>query len=243
MITALSDFSKSIEELEVLLRHSVELEKSLSSEHLSIIAATSKSVVVLSCGYFENFLKAVFMEYIENLNKMNVPKKYLRPKIWETNMKKTIKVLDSFRKKEEKHYGSIVLAYATSFQNNNELNKPFLVKEAFSITYSNPKCEVIEQLFRDIGLPKLKENDIFTNTFPSYVYFENKLDGFVELRHSYAHGEKGIATSSLADVEDYIHFLKASAYVIHDILNNEISKIDCDHHADCFKFFNKILIS
>jgi hypothetical protein len=195
----------------------------------------------LSCGYFENFLKAAFMEYIEIINKTNVPKKYLRPKIWDTNKRNTIKVLESLSKKEETHHGSIVLTYATYFENDSTSNKPLLVKEAFSLTYSNPKCEVIEQLFKGIGIHRLKDNEMLMNRFSSYVYFQNKLNGFVDLRHSYAHGEKGIATSSLAEVEDYISFLKKCAYLVNEILRSEICKIDWDYHSDCFKFLNNIL--
>lgn len=234
MNTSISDFIDSLNELKLLLTHFEELENPLSGGNPRVIAATSKSAIVLSCGYFENFLKAAFMEYIDNINKINVPKECVRSKVWSTNNNETLDVLKSFKNKNEDYYGSILITYADSYIKNEMMNKPRLVREAFAITKSNPKTETIKTLFKGIGVTLFK-NDIFIVSFENTDLFKRKLDGLIDLRNSYAHGDRAITTSSLTEVDEYITFLENTAHTLKRILDDELNNIEMRHYKDCFQ--------
>ena len=64
---------------------------------------------------------------------------------------------------------------------------------------------------------------------------------FVELRNSFAHGDKSVPVSSLQDVKDYFDFLEKVVNVINSVLQKELHNIEERHYRQCFKSFDMCL--
>lgn len=236
MEQAYNNFIENVGELELLLKQIDKL--SNIPRFLKVKGAASKSIIVVSCGFFEGFLKEVFSEFIEEINKLNVPRKYVGGKLWENNRRKTLEVLKLIEERKlDSSYSEVVKAYHTSFNKNKRKNKPLLVKESFSLTKHNPSEDTIKAMFNNVGI-KIFDDKYIKPRFASIGQVKITLSSYISLRHSFAHGDsKGIIIPSLGDVENYIYFLKDFTYVLSNALKEEISKIEIKYYSDCFSWF------
>jgi len=236
MQSSLNDFHESLSQLKTLVEHMESLNVSLDRRYLDLIAATAKSSVVLSCGYYENFLKGSFMEFIENVNSMSVQNDCIRDAVWDTNIKKTIDVL-RYKDQKNSEYSKIVLDYASFFKEDKKKSKPVLIREAFIISGSNPKYEVLKGFFNGIGV-KIEHNKLLNDEFRNIEIFKSRINAFVELRNSFAHGDKSMSISSLQEVKDYFIFLERTASIVNSVLENELVVIEDKHYKSCFKYLD-----
>lgn len=226
------NFLNDLDELKLLLEHVNNLAK--TPQYLKIRSTTSKSIIVVSSGLLERFLKESFIEFIESINEINVPKENINDKIWHTNKKNTLVALKFISEnKLDSNYSEVVNNYASAFGKIEKLKKPVLVKEAFSITRSNPGDKTIKKLFDDIGI------NLFCSRFFSDVgIVQMKLNSFINLRHSFAHGDPGITIPSLNEVQDYLIFLQNFVFNLNKVLNDEINNIETKHYPNCFKYLD-----
>lgn len=209
-------------------------------QYLPIKAISSKSAIIMSSGLLEKYMKESFMEFIEKINEMNIPRKYIDEKIWITNRKNTLKALEHIDgNKLEADYEKVVFVYSASFLKNEKLNKPLLVKEAFSITNANPGPNTVKNMFSNIGVTKIFQNKYFqwefgTETFGDETRVTRTLKSFIELRNWIAHGYSGITIPSIQEVQEYIKFLEKFVYTTNEILDQQILIIQARHYKDCF---------
>lgn len=239
MNSSLDDFNKSLNQLKSLVDHVDSIDARFGRTRLDVTAAAAKSSIILSCAYFENYLKSVFMEYIICINSMSVQSSCIKSAVWNTNLKKTINVLD-YVDKNDPNFDKLVLQYASYFRDDMKISKPILIKEAFVITNSNPKYKVLKKLFKDVGVA-FETRHIVNNEFGNIRLLESRLDAFVELRNSFAHGDKFTTISSLQDVRGYFDFLEKIVKVIHIILVDELKSIEKKHYKSCFQCFSSIV--
>jgi hypothetical protein len=140
-------------------------------QYLPIKAISSKSAIIMSSGLLEKYMKEAFMEFIEQINEMNIPRKYIDKNFWITNRKNTLKALEHIDgKKLEADYEKVVFVYSSSFRENEKLNKPLLVKEAFSITNANPGPDTVKNMFSNIGVKKIFQNRHFQWEFGTETF-------------------------------------------------------------------------
>jgi hypothetical protein len=209
-------------------------------QYLPIKAISSKSAIIMSSGLLEKYMKEAFMEFIEQINKMNIPEEYIDDRIWITNRKNTLKALEHIDgKRLEADYEKVVFVYSEFFRKNEKLNKPLLVKEAFSITNANPGPETIKNMFSNIGVKKIFQNNYFQREFGTEIFKDETrvtrtLESFIELRNWIAHGYAGITIPSIQEVQEYIRFLEKFVYTMNEILNQELLNIQAKHYTDCF---------
>lgn len=206
----------------------------IKSENFRIVwSVASRSAIIMSSGFLERYLRDSFLEFIEQINKMNVDIKYVKKDILKTNKIKTLELLKLISNGNfDADYEQIVLIYASSF--NGNLYKPILVKETFSLADANPGKETIKGLFRNIGIHNVFDHDVFKNL--NYIGgVVKKLDEFMGYRHSFAHGGSGTTIPSLNDTQDMIEFLEIFVYSLNKILNDEILNIEIKFHRDYFK--------
>ncbi len=239
MIRSLNNFRNEFEESKLLLNHINKIGH--SPKYLKIRAATSKSLIVVLCGLFEQFLKEALMEFIEEVNTLNIPKKYANV-MWTNNKKNTLELLKLILdKKIDADYEEIVLKHATSFAKETKKNNHALIKEAFSITKYNPNKSTIKDMFKRIGIKNIFSEEIFSCKFKNVGLVKAQLDSFIELRHSFAHGDKGIIIPSLGGVNDYFDFINNLVYVLNNALENEKNRILGNFNKDCFSYLDKII--
>ncbi|KKG14125.1 hypothetical protein EO98_09105 [Methanosarcina sp. 2.H.T.1A.6] len=196
---------------------------------------TSRSAIMISSGFLERYLRDSFMEFIEQINCLNIDKKYLKRNILITNKNKTIELLDLInRDRFIADYEKIITTYSTLFDNN--LCKPILVKETFSLKDSNPGEKTIREMFNRIGIKDVFKHEYFKEL--NYVDgVDGKIKGFTTLRNSFAHGALGITIPSLSDTQQEIEFLKTFVYILNKILEDEILNMEKQFHRDYFKTF------
>lgn len=232
---SLFNFLKDLKELNLLLDHVNELDP--TPEFLPIKSATSKSIIVVSCGLLEKYLKESFMEFIEELNNFKIPKKYIKDQLWTTNKNNTLEALKLISEnKMDSDYGNVVIDYASAFKKNERKSKPVLVKEAFSITRSNPGEATIKEMFENIGI-KIFRKELFSIKFDNVGIVKVKLNSLIASRNSFAHGDSGITIPSLSEVQDYLKFLEDFVFVLNEALNNEISNTEIKFYQVLFKFY------
>jgi len=212
-------------------------------QYLPIKAISSKSAIIMSSGLLEKYLKEAFMEFIEQINRMNIPEEYIDDKIWITNRKNTLKALEYIDgKRLEADYEKVVFVYSEFFRKNRKLNKPLLVKEAFSITNANPGPETVKNMFSNIGVKKIFQNQYFQWEFGNEMLDETRvartLESFIDLRNWIAHGYSGITIPSIQEVQEYIRFLEKFVYTMNEILNQELLNIQAKHYKNCFNAFD-----
>lgn len=223
-------FLNQIEEISNLLDYASKIQ----TENFRIVwSVASRSAIIMSSGFLERYLRDSFMEFIEEINKMNIDIKYVKKEIVRTNRIKTLQLLKLINdNKFNADYEQVVLMYASSF--NGNVYKPVLVKETFSLANANPGKETIKELFRNIGITDVFKHEVFKNL--NYLGgVEGKLDEFIGFRHSFAHGGSGTTIPSLNDAQDIIEFLKIFVYSLNQILNDEILNIEMKFHRDYFK--------
>jgi len=233
MKSSYENFIDNTENLNSLLTHIEQLGQ--SPQYLPIKAITSKSAIVMSCGLFEKYLKESFMEFIEEINSINIPEDYIDKKIWTTNRKNTLdalKLIDG--DKLEADYEKVVKIYSAAFQKNEKRNKPLLVKEAFSITRANPGADTIRNMFSNIGMSKIFHNSLFVRELGQENIAAIHLDSFIKKRHCIAHGYTGNTVSSIPEVQDDIEFLKKCAHTMNEVFDQEIQRIQSYFYEDCF---------
>ncbi|AAM32256.1 hypothetical protein MM_2560 [Methanosarcina mazei Go1] len=212
-----------------------------SPQYLPIKAISSKSAIIMSSGLLEKYMKESFMEFIEQINEMNISEEYIDDKMWKTNRKNTLKALEYIDgKKLEADYEKVVFVYSESFRKNEKLNKPLLVKEAFSITNANPGPETVKNMFSNIGISKIFENTFFQLEFGNEKFGDETrvtrtLKSFIELRNCIAHGYSGIPIPSIQEVQEYIKFLMKFVYTMNEVLNQRLLIVQASHYKDCFK--------
>ncbi|AKB25400.1 hypothetical protein MSMTP_1931 [Methanosarcina sp. MTP4] len=223
-------FLDQIEEVNSLLDYA----SKMNTENFRIIwSVASRSAIIMSSGFLEKYLKESFMEFIEQINNMNLPTKYIDEKLLITNKRKTLQVLKLINEQKlNSDYEKIVKIYASSFENCEY--KPIFVKESFSITNSNPGKDTIRTMFIDIGIRNIFSRDTFNDL--DYVGgVETKLEEFIGLRNSFAHGGSGTTIPSISDAQDQIEFLKKFVYALNKTLDDEILNIELKFHRDYFK--------
>ncbi|HEY9246931.1 MAG TPA: MAE_28990/MAE_18760 family HEPN-like nuclease [Candidatus Methanoperedens sp.] len=224
-----------LKELNLLLEHVNKLDP--SPEFLPIKSVTSKSIIVVSCGLLEKYLKESFMEFIEELNNHNIPKKYIKDQLWITNKNNTLEALRLISENRlDSDYGNVVIDYASSFKKDKRMNKPVLIKEAFSIMKYNPGSATIKDMFDNIGI-KIFRKELFNIKFVNVGIAKDKLDSLISLRNSFAHGDSGVTIPSLSDVQEYLEFLEDFIFILNKVLNDEISDIEIKFYIDLFKFY------
>lgn len=206
----------------------------IKSENFRIVwSVASRSAIIMSSGFLERYLRDSFIEFIEQINKMNVDIKYVKKDVLKTNKIKTLELLKLISNGNfDADYEQVVLTYASSF--NGNLYKPILVKETFSLADANPGKETIKGLFRNIGIHNVFDHDVFKDL--NYIGgVVKKLDEFMGYRHSFAHGGSGTTIPSLNDTQNMIEFLEIFVYSLNKILNDEILNIEIKFHRDYFK--------
>lgn len=228
------NFINDLNELNLLLEHVNNLDK--TPQYLKIRSATSKSIIVVSSGLLERFLKESFSEFIDSINEINIPKENIKDRIWHTNKKNTLAALKLISEnKLDSDFSEVVTNYASAFRKSENLKKPVLVKEAFSITRSNPGEKTIKKLYEDINI------NLFNPRFFGDVgIVQMKLNSFINLRHSFAHGDPGITIPSLSEVQDYLNFLQDFVFVLNKVLNDEFNNIETKHYLNCFKYLDNL---
>ncbi|MEL7664106.1 MAG: HEPN domain-containing protein [Methanosarcina mazei] len=228
-----SNFIGDIESLNSLLDH-VEL-LGQSPQYLSIKAITSKSAIVMSCSIFEKYLKESFMEFIEEINSIYIPKEYIKDVIWDTNRRSTLDALKLIDKdKLEADYDKVVKVYSASFQQRRKKSKPLLVKEAFSITRDSPGPQTIRTMFSSIGVSGIFSKDVFARELGAEKLVSTRLDSFIKKRHCIVHGYTGITVSSIPEVQAELEFLKKCAHTMDEVFNEEVQRIESSFYRDCF---------
>lgn len=233
MRSSYSNFIGDIENLNSLLDH-VEL-LGQSPQYLPIKAITSKSAIIMSCGVFEKYLKESFMEFIEEINSLNIPERYIKQVIWDTNRKSTLDALRLIDKdKLEGDYEKVVRIYSAAFQKYGKKNKPLIVKEAFSITRDSPGANTIRTLFSNIGISGVFSNDIFARELGAEKLVSMRLDSFVKKRNCIAHGYTGITIPSIPEVQADLEFLKKCVDTMDEVLDQEVQRIESNFYRDCF---------
>lgn len=227
-------FLNQIEETSNLLDYASKMQ----TENFRVIwSVASRSAIIMSSGFLERYLKDSFMEFIEQINIMNIDiTQYVKTEIVKTNKTKTLRLLKLINdKKFDADYEQVIMIYSSSF--NGNAYKPVFVKETFSLldTY-NPGKETIEQLFGSIGVPHVFKHPIFKNL--NYLDgVDGKLTEFIGFRNSFAHGGSGTTIPSLSDTQDIIEFLKIFVCRLNKILDDEILTIEMKFHRDYFKTF------
>lgn len=227
-------FLNQIEETSNLLDYASKLQ----TENFRVVwSVASRSAIIMSSGFLERYLRDSFMEFIEQINIMNIDiEKYVKHEILKTNKAKTLRLLKLINdKKFDADYEQIIMVYASSFDGSPY--KPVFVKETFSLldTY-NPGKNTIEQLFSSIGVPHVFKHDVFKNL--NYLGgVDGKLKEFIGFRNSFAHGGSGTTIPSLNDTQDIIEFLKTFVCRLNKILDDEVLFIEMKFHRDYFRTF------
>lgn len=230
-------FSNQIKEVNDLLTYAGEI---YTGNFRVVWSIASRSAIMISSGFLERYLRDSFMEFVEQINCLNIDQKYLRQHIFRTNRNKTIELLDLInRDRFVADYEKIITIYSTIFDSN--LCKPILVKETFSLSDANPGEKTIREMFARIGIKDVFKHEYFKEL--NYVDgVDGKIKGFMNLRHSFAHGARDIIIPSLSDTEQEIEFLKAFVYILNKILDDEILDMEQKFHRDYFKTFPHVYI-
>ena len=91
------------------------------TENFRIVwSVASRSAIIMSSGFLERYLRDSFMEFIEQINKMNIDiTKYVKTDIVRTNKTKTLRLLKLINdKKFDADYEQVIMIYASSFNGN-----------------------------------------------------------------------------------------------------------------------------
>src|SRR5665647_1170114 len=84
-------FLSQIKEVSDLLTYAGEIN---TGNFRVVWSVASRSAIMISSGFLERYLRDSFMEFIEQINCININQKYLRQNIFVTNRSKTIELLD-----------------------------------------------------------------------------------------------------------------------------------------------------
>lgn len=225
-------FSNQIKEVSALLTYASEIN---TGNFRVVWSIASRSAIIISSGFLERYLRDSFMEFIEQINCINIDEKYLKKNILRTNKIKTIDLLDLINKERfVADYEKIITTYSTLFDNN--LCKPILVKETFSLIDANPGEKTIKEMFTRIGIKDVFKHEYFNEL--NYVDgIDGKMRAFTNLRNSFAHGSRGITIPSLSDTQQEIEFLKTFVYILNKILDDKILNMEKKFHKDYFQTF------
>lgn len=185
----------------------------LKPSQLAITNAISCASIVLLSGYFENFLKDVAKEYIENINCLSKP---------------LSEIPFSMRLK---HYsgGAEALAWASKKDKNlrttaksedltrrlGSLDQPIgyvLAWEAFANTKSNPGTDTVSTLLSGLEVEKAwaEINDLQKE----HGRLDTFLTSFIEMRNVCAHTGRHHTPPSGADIIGYVERFRALALCI-----------------------------
>ncbi len=221
---ALENFKKSIAIAETLLTRERRYKEPLQIKNFKIVQGLRGGALVLMVASFENYLKEV-ME--ERLNELSSSSKFnfssLPPKIIQHNHKVTLS--RSLRAPDDFDTPQKIsrLVTASEFVTYKRINP-----EAFSVAIrSNPNSERLEDFFKSIG-----HKDFFKRTEEKY---ENKagkktdvkgtLDSIIRQRHLVAHYANAISLSRY-ELNEYVTFLKNLSEICDDELYIRIQSLN-----------------
>jgi hypothetical protein len=190
---------------------------------LPVASSLSSALVVLLCGRFENFLKAVMKSFIEEVNVSYVPFSALPINLRLSHFRHGAKVLqESVPAARESNDFSYLLDLSGRLASVAE-GRFEAAWEAFTNTNANPGPDTIRDLMKNIGLlefwPKLKAR---TSTHGDLSL---ALGSFIAIRNECAHTGGSTSPLTPVDIIDYADMIEA--------LSENLVALVLDHGATC----------
>lgn len=204
---AAQDFAASLMNIE-LVGAQLSEPAALMPSQLTVTNAMCCASVVLLSGYFEDFLKSIIREFIENINALSLPKNMIPAELISA------------------HYagGSDALAWAVKVDKNSgtssraeDLSRRLgsfgasgaciLAWESFANTKSNPGASVVATLLRGLMIPGgWTEINALTS---AHGRLDTFLTSFMEMRNICAHTGRHSTPPTGLDIQEYAATFRA----------------------------------
>lgn len=225
--TSYSEFNSGLQRIKYLL----DLERKnykepIKTDEILAVEALRGGAVVLLVGMFEQCIKEMINEYIEDLTKNLNSANYANlPQILQTtNVFVGLNRVLEDRSKDKNNRISAILSTCKTITEFN------LEPLAFTDTRSNPNSEQLKTLLKNIDMndPYATLKSRFTNKWKTQVtdrFIPDKLDEIISKRNLVAHTGKAISVLSREDLKEYFRFIKILARILDIEIRIQMLKI------------------
>lgn len=184
-----------------------------------LVEALRQSLILLPVAFFEEFLRNLFQQFVDNLNGLNprlewrdLPLSLTRAHVFETSLVMRKKPSDG----DDLSYQMNCIADLKNIIDKivSPLTKPtayIIAEESFTNTNSNPDSNTVKEMFDKIGIKKLfQQQELITEMSKLESIYSNgesirlKLNEVVDLRHGVAHGRQPLSMTRTELVNNII---------------------------------------
>jgi len=241
------DAAQSLEKRLLLLNKMIELDASSDNsfgvtkkQHQKLIEGVRASLAVLPVAFFEDFLRNLISQFIDEINGKNprVEWNLLPEKLRKSHIVDNITKFDS-----KKLSGETYSDYETRILNSFDIisekvlspkNTPrtyVLISEIFVQTNNNPNADRVNDTFNVIGIKNVFGERRLINKMKTFdrVFYNGdairfKLDSIVNRRHTVAHGRQltGLVRQEL-DID--IKFIQKLAMSLQIVIRNYAKRL------------------
>lgn len=182
---------------------SISAPDAIKPSHLPVTNAISCATVVLISGYFENFLKNIVKEYINNLNLLGKPLTAIPINMQLRHFSGGADALN-WASKEDKSLGSTLVSQDLS-RRLASLSQPtgyILAWEAFANTKSNPGTETVKTILSGLEISQVWYE--INSLSSAHGRLDTFLMSFIKMRNICAHTGRHHTPPSGMDIIDYV---------------------------------------
>lgn len=191
----------------------------ITPDKLELVEALRQSLILLPVAFFEEFLRNLFQQFVDNLNGLNprvkwkdLPLSLTKAHVFETSLTIRKKSPDG----DDFSYQMNCIADLKNILDKivSPLEKPenyIIADESFTNTNSNPDSDTVRLMFAKIGVSNLfQKPELGTEMSQIDRAYSNgnsirlKLNEIIELRHGVAHGRPPLSLTRTELVNNII---------------------------------------